>query len=189
MVGAASLRIATKKQIIIALIPLLFAIQQAFEGFQWLSISSGHVNPCAGYGFIFFALLLWPVYIPLVVYIFDQKMRYVTKWLLALGIALSSYFLVILFLAPMEIEVMKMGIYYKIALLFGDVTGTLYAIAICGALIASSIKAFRVFGVITFVSVLITTIFFRLTFTSTWCFFAALLSVMIYLYIKESKKE
>ncbi len=189
VVGIATLRQATKKQRLIASIPLLFAIQQALEGIQWLAIDAGRVCLTAGYGFIFFALLLWPIYIPLTVYLLDKKRRNITKWFLVLGIALASYFLGILFLGPMLIQPMALGIYYKIGMLFGVVTGSLYFVAICGALITSSIRAYRIFGIITFASVFITALFFRLTFASTWCFFAALLSSLIYLYIKEENKK
>ena len=187
VVGSATLRLASKKQRMIAVIPLLFAIQQAIEGIQWLAIDSGRVCLLAGYGFVFFALLLWPVYIPLTVYVMDRKRRNITRWFLALGIVLASYFLFILFRAPMEIQVMKLGIYYKIGMLFGEVTGTLYFIAICGALFTSSIRAYRIFGVFAFTSAFITALFSRLTFTSVWCFFAALLSALIYFYIKENR--
>ena len=187
-VGIASLRIATKKQIIIAVIPLLFAIQQAIEGFQWLAVGAGHVSACAGYSFMFFALILWPLYIPITVYIFDKQRRYITRWFIGISIALVSYFVFILFRAPMQIEVLKHGIYYKIPMLFGRVTGTLYFIAICGALLASSIRPFRIFGVATCVSVFIAALLFSTTFASTWCFFAAFLSSLIYVYIKQNRQ-
>jgi hypothetical protein len=189
IVGVASLRIATKKQIIIAAIPLLFAIQQMFEGFQWLSISSGHTNPCAGYGFALLALVVWPVYLPLAVYMLDKQRRHVTKWFLALGTALSAYFMTILVLGSMQIVPMKLGIYYKIDMLLGLVTAPLYVIATCGSLLASSLKFFRIFGIATFVSVFITIVFFARTFTSTWCFFSAILSVLIYIYLVQNRKN
>ena len=189
VVGVASMRIASRKQMILAAIPLLFAIQQAFEGFQWLSLSSGQVNPCAAYGFASFALVLWPVYLPLAAYVLDKQRRHITKWFLALGSALALYFLTILVIGHVQVVQMKLGIYYKIDMLFGWVTAPLYVIATCGALLSSRIAALHMFGIATFISVFITLLFFALTFTSTWCFFSAILSVLIYVYLlQESKK-
>ena len=75
IVGVASLKVAKKEERIIALIPLAFALQQAIEGVQWLSLQSGCPSLPLGYGFLFFAFIFWPVYVPLTVYLLDKKKR------------------------------------------------------------------------------------------------------------------
>jgi hypothetical protein len=80
VIGGASLAIAKKEEKILAAIPFLFGIQQAFEGIQWLHLNVGPPSLFAGYGFLFFAFLVWPVYVPAMVFVLDKKTRAVTKW-------------------------------------------------------------------------------------------------------------
>lgn len=60
VVGIETLRLANKKQRVVAAIPLIFAVHQGLEGVQWLALDDGDVNTCAAYGFISIALILWP---------------------------------------------------------------------------------------------------------------------------------
>ena len=49
-------------------IPLLFGIQQLCEGFVWLSLSDpgfASWHDPAKYGFLFFAQIIWPSWIPI----------------------------------------------------------------------------------------------------------------------------
>lgn len=188
VVGVETLRLASKKQRAVAAVPLIFAIQQAFEGFQWLALDDGSVHGCAAYGFAAIALLVWPVYIPLVVYLVDKKRRKVLRWPLGIGILLALYYAFLLISQPLQLQVIGHSIYYQINNLYGVVTGIIYLAAICGSLLLSGQRSIRIFGVATFGCVMIAALFFVETFASTWCFFAALLSSLIYLYIKQSKK-
>ena len=189
VLGGASLKIATKQQRIIAAIPLLFSVHQAFEGFQWLAADSGRVNIVSAYGFVIFALLVWPAYIPITVFLFDAKKRPVLIWPMRIGIALTLYFTILLLSEPIGVHVLDRGIYYQVNRLFGAFTGTLYFLAVCGSLLLSSHRAFRFFGVVTFASVMITVMFFIEAFASVWCFFAAILSALIYFYIRKQQKS
>ena len=109
-------------------------------------------------------------------------------WPLVIGLALAIYYFVLLIAEPMSVNVVEHSIYYRVNKLFGEVTGTLYLIAVCGALLLSSIRAFRLFGVALFASVMVSAIFFVDTFASVWCFFAAILSSLIYFYIRKQQK-
>ena len=53
--GGASLSLAKPHQRLFAAMPLLFGIQQAIEGLQWLQLDKGESSLLAGYGFLFFA--------------------------------------------------------------------------------------------------------------------------------------
>src|SRR3990167_5029854 len=51
----------------LAVVPLLFAAQQFFEGFVWLNkagVVTDIIGNIAKYGFIFFAFIVWPFWIP-----------------------------------------------------------------------------------------------------------------------------
>lgn len=60
VIGGVSLVMAKKEDKLLAVIPLLFSVQQAFEGVQWLYLDSGSSSLLAGYGFL---LLLFGLYI------------------------------------------------------------------------------------------------------------------------------
>lgn len=188
VIGIETLLIATKKQRAIAAIPLIFAAHQAMEGVQWLAIDSGAANSCAAYGFMSIALVIWPLYLPTVIYLIDKKRRKILLWPLGVGILLALYYLTLLITQPLEVRVIGYSIYYKINMLYGPITGILYLFATGGSLLLSNHRAVRLFGVSAFASVMIAALFFQKTFASTWCFFAAILSSLIYLYIKQSKK-
>ena len=87
--GVASFVIAKKEDRILAAIPILFGIQQLVEGFQWLNLNISSFSLPAGYAFLFFALIIWPIYVPVVVYILDKRRRKFLKWFIFLGIAVA----------------------------------------------------------------------------------------------------
>lgn len=188
VIGVETLRLASKKQRIIAIIPLIFAAHQALEGFQWLALGAGRVNSVAAYSFISIALVMWPVYLTLVIYLLDKKRRKVLRWPLGVAILLALYYAALLITQPLEVRVIGHSIYYKINMLYGPITGILYLFATGGSMLLSSHRAVRLFGVSAFASVMIAALFYVQTFASVWCFFAALLSSLIYVYIRQSKR-
>ena len=72
VLGGASLAIAKKENKLLALVPLMFAVQQGFEGIQWLYLQANTTSMIVGYGFVFFAFLVWPIYVPTFVFIDDK---------------------------------------------------------------------------------------------------------------------
>ncbi len=72
---------------------------------------------------------------------------------------------------------------------FANYAFALYLIATITPLFVSSITKTHLMGVLMFLSCLITAIFFTQYLTSVCCFFAALLSGVIYWILSDSKKE
>ena len=62
--GGVSFVSAKKKDKVLAVIPIMFSIQQFCEGIQWLYLNSGSSSPVFGYLFLLFAFILWPIYVP-----------------------------------------------------------------------------------------------------------------------------
>lgn len=182
-VGVASLKTASKKEKLIALIPFLFGIQQIIEGFVWLGLMASQTTKIPSYAFLVFAFLLWPTYIPLTIFLLDKKSRGITRWFLALGVALTLFYSFVLLTQPLNTLMVHRSIKYLVTIPFGQIHILFYLLVTCGALILSSKSAFRIFGVITFLSSLIAAFFFSTTSTSVWCFFAAVLSALIYFYL------
>ncbi len=59
-IGAAALRRAGKRDLMLAAIPIIFAAHQALEGAVWLTEGDGW-GRCAGYSFASIAFCIWPV--------------------------------------------------------------------------------------------------------------------------------
>jgi hypothetical protein len=83
-IGTVSLSKAkTAAQIPFAAIPMIFAIQQVCEGFVWLSFTREAFMPWHNtlvYGFLFFAQILWPIFLPFSILLLEpDPLR--KKWL------------------------------------------------------------------------------------------------------------
>lgn len=186
--GAASYVSAKKEDKILAAIPILFSIQQFFEGIQWVYLNSGSASLFAGYNFLFFAFILWPVYVPITVFLLDKKERKILGWLVLAGSLVAIYFATILLTGPLTISKVNSCISYKFAFPFSSIVTLAYLSAIVGSLCISSLRIFRYFGIVVGFLGLVAWLFFELTFTSVWCFFAAIVSLMFFFYIKYKRK-
>lgn len=181
--GGASFAAAKKEDRIIAAIPLFFGIQQGIEGIQWLYLNHGSVSVVAGYGYLFFAFILWPIYTPLFVYILDKKRRKFLQWFVYLGIATSLYSLGAPIVSSLTIEKINMCINYSFNYPFGEALTTFYLVAVFGPFFASSFESFKWFGVLFAITAIIAHIFFTVDFVSVWCFFAAVVSFVFLIYV------
>jgi hypothetical protein len=181
--GGASFVIAKKEDKILAAIPLLFGIQQISEGFQWERLNLGATSPVAGYFFLFFAFIVWPVYVPTFVWLLDKKRKNLLRWFMFLGIIVAIYFSWLLLTQAIAINKINACISYGFNFPLADPVLLVYLSAIFGSLLISSHRAFRRFGVVAFVLAVISWIFFKLAFTSVWCFFAAIVSSIFFVYI------
>ena len=171
-----------------AAIPLLFAIQQFVEGFVWLSFTYQWplVENIATHIFAFFAYVWWPVFIPLAVGFLEiivwRKRTINVLWFI--GLATGGYLLYYIAAYPIFAHVVNGCIAYRIEspLDLRPWSVALYIIAVLGPMFISSRKIINVFGVVTGVALVATYFFFRIVFVSVWCFFAAILSAIIYFY-------
>ena len=121
----------------------------------------------------------------------DPKIKRILWILLSIGLALSIYYVYcLLFFNPVP-QIRGYHIFYN-----NDFPRTLampafiiYFIATIPPLFVSSIKKTNVLGVLMFLSCLVTAIFFTHYLTSVWCFFAALISGVIFWILRDSKKQ
>ena len=73
VVGAVSLTKAERNERLFAAVPLIFAAQQAIEGALWISPVESACQIGWGYGFLGFAYVVWPVYVPIAVYLMEKR--------------------------------------------------------------------------------------------------------------------
>jgi hypothetical protein len=192
VIGLATLRhVKHPHEYLLAITPLLFASQQAVEGFLWLQFSeeSGSVNgPVLSFIYLVFAEVLWPTYSALAVLLIepDQGRRWVLRAIAVIGFILSIYLLAGLLGDPPIAFIRNHSIAYASGL--NSLTWDLvpYILCTCAPLLVSSHRAVQVFGAAVFAGFLVSAYAYLMTFTSVWCFFAAAGSVLLYFYFRHA---
>ncbi|GEM_PF-34592 len=183
--GAIALtNVKQKRDTFLATIPVLFAVQQFIEGLVWLTLGQGLLTESLAYGFLFFAFLLWPVYIPLAVWAHERNpvRKCLLRYLIFFGSIGSFYLLTVLFTQSLGVELSGSSLCYKIDAPF-EVPGIiLYVSVTVGALVLSTSRFIQWFGALTLLSASAAWFFYERTFTSVWCFFAAILSLLLVIY-------
>lgn len=186
-VGVASIgRSRTVPQRALSVIPMLFAIQQFSEGVVWLSLLQpawAHWHMTATYAFLIFAQMVWPVYVPLSMYLFEQDKKRKTIILITLfaGILLATYIGVALFLYPPVAVIGMHHIQYKLSFALANqwYYGVLYFIPTILSSVISSNKSLRWLGYLFLASYIFTRLLFHLYVISVWCFFGAVISIYV----------
>jgi hypothetical protein len=171
---------------------LLFAaVHQFIEGFVWLGLD-GVLSPAVahdmGAAFMLYAQGLLPFLLPLSVLLFepDAKSRKRMRPFLGLGIATALYILWALTAYPLQVYVKGNSIVYINQATNNTAVAVLYVIATCGSLFVSKIKPMILFGAANLAILLIVMEVKRYAFTSLWCAYAAIASLIILAYFWRS---
>jgi hypothetical protein len=197
--GICSLREARhKKMALVALIPFFFALQQLCEGLVWLGFDrpSSFLHQFGIYGFLFFASMWWPVWIPtsLLVAETDATRKKYLLIILFVGLLVAGTYLVSWFISPLEAIIIDHHIAYPLltqpfksssALIisFEIAVSFLYLIATIGPLFLSSLRYMWAVGAIILLLCIYARVFYLPVFGSIWCFFAAIASILIVIII------
>ena len=186
-IGALTVRSATRpRDLPFAAIPLLFAIQQLTEGVIWLTFryEAPRVNTGMTHVYSFFSHVLWPAYVPLAVLLMERssRRRRVLLVLAAAGVAVGTYLLYILVAFPVVSRPTGGHVEYISPHFFAAMTMTLYLMSTTVSPLLSSHRMVKVFGALALSSFAAAYFFYATWFISVWCFFAALLSAIVYLH-------
>lgn len=186
--GVATVKIVKKRsEIPFALIPLLFGAQQLVEGMLWLSFKydAASLNMLMTYLFTLFSHVLWPMYVPFSIGLIETVVwRKKVLWgFQFVGVALSTYLLYSIINFPVISEISE-NMVYVLPYVREHPAMDLYLAATCIAPFFSSHNFVRLFGVLTFVLFLAALWFYTVALFSVWCFFSAILSVVIYLHFR-----
>jgi hypothetical protein len=187
-------RVKHKRELLFASLPTLFAIHQFIEGFVWLGLDgvlSPEVTHKMGAAFVLYAQGLLPFLLPLSVLLFepDQKSRRRMLPFLAIGTGTTLYMLWGLVAYPLRIFVQGNSIVYINDGTNNTVLAILYVIATCGSLFFSKVRDMVIFGGANLGILLITMAVKRYAFTSVWCAYAAVASIIICVYFLRSGKH
>ena len=171
-----------------AAIPLLFAIQQLIEGVIWLTfrVDAPLLNAVMTHVYSFFSHVLWPVYVPVAVLLMEPA-RWRRRGLIAFvaaGVAVGASLLYVLLAFPVASRPTGQHIEYDSPHFFAGVTMTLYLLSTALSPLLSTHRMVVVFGVLALLSFGAAYAFYATWFISVWCFFAALLSAVVYLHFR-----
>src|SRR5271156_6534801 len=194
-VGVVTLtRVKHRRELLFASLPLLFAIHQFIEGFVWLGLD-GILSPAVahdmGAAFMLYAQGLLPFLLPLSVYLFEPTANSRQRMLpfLAIGAGTTLYILWALTAFPTQVYIKANTIVYMNQATNNTAVGVLYVVATCGSLFFSKIRPMILFGFANLAILLVVMEVKRYAFTSLWCAYAAVASVIILAYFWKSHAE
>lgn len=183
--GLAAARKADRSTMMLACIPLIFALQQLAEWFIWLGPDVTSFVPIAKNIFLLIAFVLWPLYTPLSLLMLEKekKRRLLILACEAAGIMWALFALY--HLSHGSAALVEDHIFYEfVSLREVPVTAILYVIATIAPLMISSHKNLKMLGAALALSFIASYLMWYEYFVSVWCFFAALLSIGIYFVVK-----
>jgi len=179
-----------KSAIPLSMFPAIFAILQFIEGLLWLNhrgFLADNYKPIAVYAFLLIAFVLWPIFVPFSVYVLESsRIRRVIILLCQFtGIYVGLAHLVIIIRGPVNASVIGHSFAYTTNTT--DILFYLYLISVFIPFLVSSNKRLVILGV-ALAALCVTAMFIAstATFPSVWCFYAALLSLFLYLFFRYS---
>jgi hypothetical protein len=194
-IGAVTLtKVKHRRELLFASLPTLFAIHQFIEGFVWLGLD-GTLSPTVahnmGAAFMLYAQGLLPFLLPLSVLLFEptaKRRRRMLPFLVVGGLA-ALYILWALTAFPLQVFVERKSIVYINPATNNTAVAVVYIIATCGSLFFSHLTDMIIFGAANLI-ILITVLAVKsYAFTSLWCAYAAVASVIILAYFWKSNKH
>ena len=186
--------------------PFFFGVQQALEGVVWLTVDTPTLWPMLHaigiYGFLFFAYMFWPVYVPLTMYTLEKNSarKNIIRLLLLVGSGISLAGFIALTVFGFNANATHHHIVYEYIPntafpvesshnLIQNILLALYVMVVSGSLLLSSTPYMKVMGMLVTVAFIVAQIAYAVAFGSVWCFFAALISVVIYLSLRALERQ
>ena len=173
----------------LAFVPVLFGLQQLCEAAVWIGM--GRENPetvrVASLGFLFFALAVWPAWIPLALATVESRAWNRRALFLLAGLGLLFGFVYYLPVATaggrgLDPTAVGHSIRYDLSVVpavrssWWWLWPSLYVAAVCSPLLASRDRRLRTLGTAVGLSAAVAYALFEYAFASVWCFLAAVLS-------------
>lgn len=186
--GAVALaKVHKRRQIPLAAVPLVFAGQQAIEGFLWLTVPAGHAAgrlPASLFAAI--ALVLWPLMMPIAVGLaeMERKPRLLIFAFLIPGSAVAIYSLADILAHPYLAWPAPHSLVYINNHLYPWPLMAAYVLATCGPPLLAADPLLKLFGLVVTAGLAAALAFFYVNLVSVWCFFAAPASTLLALYFR-----
>ena len=199
VVGAASIaRNSSAPHRMFAAIPFIFAAQQASEGIVWLTIAGppdAALHRVAVATFLGLALVVWPMWLPLALRLVERNPAR-RRWLTALawfgGLVAAGAWLLLTRWRPVAV-VAGHSIRYDRAGSNDTARDLLlllaYVIPTVVPFFVSTTKLARAIGATLVVSLAVAVVIQRDSLTSVWCFFAAILSGLMFVALGREQRS
>jgi hypothetical protein len=172
-----------------AAIPLIFAAQQAAEGIVWLTIAGppdALLRRVAVYAFLALALVIWPIWVPFALRLMERNAARRRALTVACWFGCSVSVCAALLLTRWQPVAYVAG--HSIRYDYPGSSDTArdlllplaYFTATIAPLFVSTAKLARTLGITLIISLVATILVQRDALTSVWCFFAAILSGVVF---------
>ena len=185
-IGVDALRhVRTRDQIPLASIPLLLGLHQLTEAFVWWGLRGDvarSVERVALWTYLLFAFSALPVLLPVAVGLVERSRarRYLIRVCAGVSTAVAIALTIALIRGPIGAVIQGRHVAYQVdPLAHGGRLTALYVMAACGALLASSYRDLAVLGALNLVAVPVLAWLTLSGFVSLWCFWAAIVSIVI----------
>ncbi len=187
--GAASVYKAhrtDRRYLALSALPLLFGLQQLFEGMVWISGEAGNMAAVLHYSlaYMFFSWLAWPVWVPVACYFLEPDSRrplYLVFIILGAMLGGAQYLPYFMHQGWLMVSFLPHAIAYGGTLLSDvfvsrEFTLLIYVTAVIVPLIIATKKEVRIFGFLVALVLATTSAFFQFAYISVFCFGGALMS-------------
>lgn len=173
----------------LAAMPLLFAAQQFVEGVVWATPHHPVLNSIAATSYVMYSHVLWPTYVPFAVMAAEPagRRRSIIGGFLVLGVSISIWLLWHIAQGPVYVTTAQNCLVYNTSVPPIPYGLAAYVFAACFSCFFSSHKYVRVFGLALLTSLGLSLWSYRQAFYSVWCFFAAILSLIIYAHLRQGR--
>jgi hypothetical protein len=199
LAGAGAVSLSASKSVkekYFAAIPLIFSAQQFVEGVLWLSLRNtayAHWEMPATFSFLAIAQVVWPFWVPFSVLMFEENKsrKNWLKFLTVFGFLVASYLAYSLFTYPAKADISGYHVNYTLEtpLYSKWYSGFFYFIPTVVPPFMSGAKYMRSLGIIILASFVLAKLFFPDYLISVWCYFAAVLSAVVFIVVKARSKE
>lgn len=178
-----------EEYLFVAGLPLLLGAHQIVEAFVWWGVRGSvpsAVGTVAMWIYLLFALVVLPVLGPLLVLGLERtpaRRRRIVPFV-AVGAVTSGILAVTMLRTHPTVQEGAYHLAYSIGLQHGVAVTGLYIVATCGSMLASGFRHVFWFGISNLVAIAVLARLSADGFTSLWCFYAALASGAIALYLR-----
>lgn len=177
-------------------IPLLLSIQQFTEGIIWLSLTNPEYSDLKNIStvvFLIFAELIWPIFLPVSMLVIENSSirRKILRILLIFGIIQALYIGYGMIFYPVDAAVSGSHIKYQLDFPGANhwTAGIFYILATGLSPFISGNKRISLIGIIIICSYIFTRLLYADYIISVWCFFAALISIVVLYVVSDLKKH
>ncbi len=198
VIGLLSIRQTKNKSLLLfASMPFLFALQQLSEGVLWLTIADKQyatISSVTTYLFLVFALVIWPLWVSLSLWLSERNIlrKKLLLLLVGYGFLASIYSTYVLLSCGVSAHIISHGIKYKIS--WGNAFQIgyclfFYMISVIIPFFVSSISFGNIMGTAIALSLVGTYYFMHINLLSVWCFFSAILSILVLFIVQREEQR